>query len=100
MPLSAYTAVIKRKYPTYSTSRLFAHTVHSRLTLFYYNHRCTVQAVERMKQCLESRLAKESWDGTPALAVTSVALDWFLWTAGEKRRDDSSAHHKTLTVFY
>ena len=68
---------------------------------------CTVQAVERMKHALEARLAKEI-ELRPALgsgeaaapAVTSVALDWFLWTQGEKRRDDSPPHHRTMTVFY
>ena len=34
--------------------------------------------------------------------VTAVALDWFLWTEGERQRDDAGAgkHHRTLTVFY
>ena len=34
--------------------------------------------------------------------MTSVALDWFLWTEGERQRDDAGAgkHHRTLTVFY
>ena len=68
---------------------------------------CTVQAVERMKAALEARLEKEvelrlnSANGSPEKpAVTSVALDWFLWTMGERRRDDGVSHHKTLTVFY
>ena len=68
---------------------------------------CTVQAVERMKHALEARLAKEielrpnlGSGEAAAPAVTSVALDWFLWTQGEKRRDDSPPHHRTMTVFY
>ena len=67
----------------------------------------TVQAVERMKHALEARLAKEielrpnlGSGEAAAPAVTSVALDWFLWTQGEKRRDDSPPHHRTMTVFY
>ena len=68
---------------------------------------CTVQAVECMKRALETRLAEEIelraalGSGEAAVpAVTSVALDWFLWTEGEKRRDDSPPHHRTMTVFY
>ena len=66
---------------------------------------CTIQAVERMRDALVSRIKKAvelnvgSGEGSSP-KVTSVALDWFLWTQGEKRRDDSPPHHKTMTVFY
>jgi len=32
--------------------------------------------------------------------LTSVAIDWFLWSEGETARDESPPHHKTLTVYY
>jgi len=69
---------------------------------------CTVQAVERMRRALEERIEKEP-ELNPTIPgevdekfVTSVALDWFLWTEGERQRDDAGAgkHHRTLTVFY
>ena len=68
---------------------------------------CTVQAVERMKAALEARLRNEPelrpefGEGRgDAPKVTSVALDWFLWSEGEKFRDQSPPHHRTVTVFY
>ena len=30
----------------------------------------------------------------------SVELDWWLWQAGEKRRDVSEPHHRVRTVYY
>lgn len=66
-----------------------------------------VQAVERIKATLQARIANElelvEGDDTfssPA-QVTSVAIDWFLWSEGEKARDDSpTPHHRTMTVYY
>ncbi len=34
------------------------------------------------------------------LVPRSIELDWFLWQAGEKRRDVSEPHHRVLTIFY
>ena len=72
---------------------------------------CTVQAVERMKAALTARLAREpelagagagarAAGATGAAGLTSVAIDWFLWSEGEAMRDDSPPHHRTLTVYY
>ena len=67
----------------------------------------TVQAVERIRKALEARLRDEielcpefgsgRGDRPP---VTCVALDWWLWTRGEKLRDQSPPHHKTITTCY
>ena len=35
-----------------------------------------------------------------AVVPRSLELDWFLWQAGEKRRDVSDPHHRVLTIFY
>ena len=32
--------------------------------------------------------------------LTSVAIDWWLWEAGEAARSEGAAHHRTLTTFY
>ena len=63
---------------------------------------CTVQAVERMKAALTARLAREPElaGAAGAAGLTSVAIDWFLWSEGEAMRDDSPPHHRTLTVYY
>ena len=67
----------------------------------------TVQAVERIRKALEARLRDEI-ELCPELGsgrgdrppVTCVALDWWLWTRGEKLRDQSPPHHKTITTCY
>jgi hypothetical protein len=55
---------------------------------------CTVQAVERIIQ----RMRETFKDA--AVVPRSLELDWFLWQAGEKRRDVSDPHHRVLTIFY
>ena len=55
---------------------------------------CTVQAVEMIIQQMRKTFEDQS------LVPRSLELDWFLWQAGEKRRDVSDPHHRVLTIFY
>ena len=68
---------------------------------------CTVQAVERLRHAIATRETKcgpgHEGEGRETRGeVTSVALDWLLWTKGESARDTEmhKLHHRTLTVFY
>lgn len=50
----------------------------------------TVQAVEMMHAALAPSHA----------GITRVALDWLLWTAGERNERALPPHHRTLTCYY
>jgi hypothetical protein len=56
---------------------------------------CTIHAVELLREALQARCAGEGMS-----APHSVQLDWFLWERGERERDSTPAHHRTLTTFY
>ena len=58
---------------------------------------CTVQAVELLRARLQRRLEAE---GASATTVSSVTLDWWLWTEGERDKHLQRPHHQTLTPFY
>ena len=63
---------------------------------------CSVEAVERMRAAVAAEAAAEAAAGAgpAASAPNSVQLDWWLWNAGEVRREVSSPHHRTLTMYY
>ena len=56
---------------------------------------CTIQAIEVIRGALHDRHGR---DGCPV--PHSVQLDWYLWEQGERQRNCSPPHHRTVTSFY
>lgn len=52
----------------------------------------TVEAVEKLRKALQS--------ASPAVQLSSVEIDWWLWQRGEEQKDALAPHHKVLTPFY
>jgi hypothetical protein len=75
----------------------------------------TVVVVEQMRAALAAAWAAAAAAGAPGSAsaaapapavvgraedVSAVEIDWYLWQAGEKAKDDLLPHHRTNTMFY
>jgi hypothetical protein len=56
---------------------------------------CTIQAVEHIRAALQDKHGREK-----SSLPHSVQLDWFLWEKGERQREHSPPHHRTITTFY
>lgn len=72
----------------------------------------TIVAVERLREAVQRRLAREAaaaghQGGTDGAAlqhqqptVPSIAVDWWLWEEGERARASHRPHHRVPSTFY
>ncbi|KAL7713208.1 Queuosine 5'-phosphate N-glycosylase/hydrolase [Entamoeba marina] len=54
--------------------------------------RCTVLSAIQMIQNIFKEVKK--------IDIEAYRIDWFLWSYGEKRKDELPPHHRTRTIFY
>lgn len=60
----------------------------------------TVEAVERLRRAVHSRLAGDDRQAELANRLNSVLLDWWLWEQGEAQRKSHRPHHRVRTIYY